>query len=908
MLDFLYALIIYPLVQIIEMFFILAFKTFHNYGISIIAVSVLVSVITLPLYFMAEKQAQAERAMQKKLKPKIDKIKATFSGDEQYMLIAAYYRENHYHPMYAMRSSIGLLIQIPFFIAAYSYLLHFDLLKGFSFFGIPSLGKPDSLINVWGGGGVALNILPIIMTLINIIAGAVYTKGFPLRDKIQLYGMALIFLVLLYNSPSGLVLYWTANNIFSLAKNCLQKTKHSKKIVYFFLCFCVVLLDVYLLFFHHGILSHRFFLLCAASCIFIAPFAKKIIAKLPWPKFPNLIQPAQTFLLSCVILFLLAGLIIPGSLIASSVSEFSFVEGIASPLSVLFTVTIQAAGFFLLWPICIYFLFSKRIRCGLTVFMACFFVIALIDTFVFSGNYGVLSPMFNLEKDVEHTVFITLLNIAVLAAGIAVVLFLLFAKQARMMTAKLNKNLLVPVQFIAAGALFVFGITNIVQIHREFSELKTKEDSEQAQIANRINDDVFAPVYRFSKTEKNVLFIMLDRGISGYVPYIFDEKPELKDSYSGFVYYPNCVSFGGRTMFGASPLFGGYEYAPLELQMRKDETIDSKRTESFLLLPRLFSDAGFTVTATDLPLTSAAQETIKMYPNTRYDSIVTRYTAAFLDAHPELKTASVPLQELWKKRFILFDFFKFSPLFLRSIVYDSGSWINSISVNINKSTINDYAMLDALPKITQIEDTPNGTYNSFDNDLAHDSQYLKIPEYVPSVSFTTFGGPFYDEDHYHVNVAALLLLGRWFDFLKENGIWDNTRIIVVSDHGNNLYSKFPNNIKLPNGDSVQFYNPLLLFKDFNAKSPLATNYSFMTHADAPILALKDIVNNPVNPFTGKALISNKENGVIITSSGFASIKQHGVYQFNIKNNEWLSVRDNIFDPANWKQEFIERPR
>jgi hypothetical protein len=37
------------------------------------------------------------------------------------------------------------------------------------------------------------------MTLINIVSGAIYTKGFPLREKVQLYLMALIFLVLLYH-------------------------------------------------------------------------------------------------------------------------------------------------------------------------------------------------------------------------------------------------------------------------------------------------------------------------------------------------------------------------------------------------------------------------------------------------------------------------------------------------------------------------------------------------------------------------------------------------------------------------------------------------------------------------------------------------------------------------------------
>lgn len=36
--------------------------------------------------------------------------------------------------------------------------------------------------------------------------------------------------------------------------------------------------------------------------------------------------------------------------------------------------------------------------------------------------------------------------------------------------------------------------------------------------------------------------------------------------------------------------------------------------------------------------------------------------------------------------------------------------------------------------------------------------------------------------HYQSNMAALLQLGEWFDYLRDNGVYDNTRIILVADH------------------------------------------------------------------------------------------------------------------------------
>ena len=69
------------------------------------------------------------------------------------------------------------------------------------------------------------------MTLINVISSAIYLKGFPTKTKVQLYAMALFFLVFLYGSPAGLVFYWTLNNIFSLIKTLFYKMKNPGRIL-----------------------------------------------------------------------------------------------------------------------------------------------------------------------------------------------------------------------------------------------------------------------------------------------------------------------------------------------------------------------------------------------------------------------------------------------------------------------------------------------------------------------------------------------------------------------------------------------------------------------------------------------------------------------------------------------------
>ena len=156
----LYLIFIYPIELLIELVFQRSYKLWDNCGISLAAVSLAVSFLSLPLYIIAERWQQKERDIQKAFKPEIDEIKAVFKGDERYMILSTFYRQNHYHPVMALRSSISLMIQVPFFIAAYVYLSNLEMLKGQSLWFIKDLGAPDQLFSV---GGFPVNILPISM-------------------------------------------------------------------------------------------------------------------------------------------------------------------------------------------------------------------------------------------------------------------------------------------------------------------------------------------------------------------------------------------------------------------------------------------------------------------------------------------------------------------------------------------------------------------------------------------------------------------------------------------------------------------------------------------------------------------------------------------------------------------------
>lgn len=203
----LYNLIIMPIESIVDWTFLLISGRMASIGIigAIVGVSLVINFLALPLYIIADQLQEKERQLSRKLDYRVKRIKKAFSGDEQFMMLQTYYRQNNYHPLYVLRSSLSILIEIPFFIAAYHYLSNCPTLHNVSWWIFSDLGKPDALFSIrLFNKSLPVNVLPIVMTAINVISGAIYTKGGTAREKIQLYCITTLFLILLYNSTERL--------------------------------------------------------------------------------------------------------------------------------------------------------------------------------------------------------------------------------------------------------------------------------------------------------------------------------------------------------------------------------------------------------------------------------------------------------------------------------------------------------------------------------------------------------------------------------------------------------------------------------------------------------------------------------------------------------------------------------
>ena len=213
----LYTILFKPFELLIGTIFIWLERVIPSHGVSLILLSIVVSTLVLPLTLLVERYQQKERDVQLAMKPKIDEFKSVYKGYERYLYINEVYRRHNYHPVYALRGLLGLLIQIPFFIGAYSFLSHYPGIQGVGFLFLSDLGQADHLLPF------GINLLPFVMTAANLLSGYVYGTKISVSENINIIVIALLFLVILYSSPSGLLVYWTCNNLYSLGKNLVIK-------------------------------------------------------------------------------------------------------------------------------------------------------------------------------------------------------------------------------------------------------------------------------------------------------------------------------------------------------------------------------------------------------------------------------------------------------------------------------------------------------------------------------------------------------------------------------------------------------------------------------------------------------------------------------------------------------------
>jgi len=215
-------------------------KLIHNWGVSIIIMTLLLRIIMFPL---SKKQSLSSLKMQE-LQPKMKAIQEKYKNDQQKLQqeTSKLYQQAGYNPA---SGCLPLFLQFFVLISMYNLFNNYFEFRGAMFIPgwIPDLSTGD-VVKTFNFNipllGNQLRLLPVIYVATQLLSGKITQygqAGAPGQSqatmKFMMYGMPLMFFFLFYNAPSGLLLYWLTSNVLQIFQqliiNKMMKEKRAEK-------------------------------------------------------------------------------------------------------------------------------------------------------------------------------------------------------------------------------------------------------------------------------------------------------------------------------------------------------------------------------------------------------------------------------------------------------------------------------------------------------------------------------------------------------------------------------------------------------------------------------------------------------------------------------------------------------
>lgn len=185
-----------------------------NWGWAIILLTILIKLVFFPLSAASYKSM----ARMKEVQPRLMAMKEQYKGDPQKLnqAMMEMYRKEKINPL---GGCLPVLIQIPVFISLYWVLLSSVEMRGAPWIlWIHDLSIPDPYY-----------ILPLIMAVSMFVQTKLNpTPPDPIQAKVMMY-MPIVFSIMFFFFPAGLVLYWVVNNLLSIAQQWQINQMFGKK-------------------------------------------------------------------------------------------------------------------------------------------------------------------------------------------------------------------------------------------------------------------------------------------------------------------------------------------------------------------------------------------------------------------------------------------------------------------------------------------------------------------------------------------------------------------------------------------------------------------------------------------------------------------------------------------------------
>lgn len=494
-------------------------------------------------------------------------------------------------------------------------------------------------------------------------------------------------------------------------------------------------------------------------------------------------------------------------------------------------------GALLLYAMCA----SPRLRAALTVLAIAGVALILTYAFILPFGYPRLSGLLFEQmalptKTVMLRAAVDIVAVAVLPAMTVLLLMRVGGRR------------------FLAGLVFVnlsLGVVTVLAIRRDVNE----QPGEHTEVA------AAAPL-RYSRTGHNTLLIFLDRFMGGYVEKILADDPTLAADLDGFTWLPNTVAAGYNSIAGLPPLLGGYDYTAREMNARR-KSLRELTNEAFSILPWNFTRQGWEASLLrphGLNFTLQGDCSVLAIPGLRCGQVPLQFAERAARAH------RISIEALSKSNYVdllvLLSTMRVAPYSIKATLLKRGPWEPFLRHTAG-TTLQEWADLDALPHLSSTGAQKN-QLNIVFNFLPHEPYYISedctplVERAEPSAARLAQGN-WPDAFAYHHEMGArcaLRLVRDYLVWLREQGVYDNTTIVIASDHGIIGSVKDRSSRAVAGGTEDNEYvasRSLLLYKPRDAHGPVLTSDAFLPNAEVPRLLCQEI-GGCINPFLGNKTI------------------------------------------------------
>ncbi len=481
----------------------------------------------------------------------------------------------------------------------------------------------------------------------------------------------------------------------------------------------------------------------------------------------ELIRP----LFSCLLLAFIVSIGGPIEIILANIDELAY--GLSSHIESAFIFFVAFASAFLLLFI-LAFLINKRLFQFLEVFFTAAIIVTLLNKTLLYGDYGAFDGR---GLDIDSLSILSALQLLIAAA-----VWILFWRKRNLLSIALTM-----------GAIYTT-TTLVISFYTLGGEGK---------VLTRHPFPVAQEYFKFSKSTPNYLYIMLDEVYGGSAREIFESGAIPVDSFTGFTFYTDVAGVYPTTIVSVPAILNGSLYQ--NKQPVSDYIADSFGTSQlFQLLMRQ-----------NYP---AYVHTSGMYCH----HIDLESCSNMGDMLPSQKAAN---QEYGKA--LELTVFKMAPEFLKPFIYNNGNWLfENILVRSGGTRRGSFQVNEFRYFIDEINANASGSSFKFYHNtvthspVRHDSGCDLLIRNRP---------PTY-ENYLEQDKCGFSLVGKLLDRLRELEVYDNTYIVISSDHGRPFVPLYYQNLfaDSPSGASYKQYgyaHAMLMVK------PLATggNLAFSKH-------------------------------------------------------------------------------